>query len=85
MQPSMSSFTATGDDPGSVGRVFSAFKRVCARKPAFSAKAVAYLAELFGLALDAPLATATAADPIRVKTGLAPTNKIIWHEAFAHS
>ncbi len=50
--------TAAGDDPGPAGRVFLATKRVCARKPAFSSKAVAELADLLGLAWDNQLATA---------------------------
>lgn len=61
--------TAAGDEPGPAGKVFLAFKRICVRKPVFSAKTVADLADLFGLAWDEPLATATgsvattAADP----------------------
>tara|TARA_R110002124_G_scaffold265401_1_gene432133 strand:+ start:8943 stop:9899 length:957 start_codon:yes stop_codon:yes gene_type:complete len=56
--------TAPGDDSGPAGKVFLAFKRLSARKPAFSAKAVAELADLLGLAWDEPLAAAaaTAAD-----------------------
>ena len=44
--------TATGDDPGPAGRAFLAFKRVSVRKPTFSSKAVAALADLLGLAWD---------------------------------
>nr|WP_312420013.1 DUF1403 family protein [Shinella sp.] len=33
--------TAAGDDPGPVGRIFLATKRLSTRKPAFSSKAVA--------------------------------------------
>jgi len=40
--------TAAGDDPGPAGRVFLAYKRVSSRKPAFSSKAVAELADLLG-------------------------------------
>ncbi|CAK7260710.1 protein of unknown function (plasmid) [Shinella sp. WSC3-e] len=44
--------TAAGDDPGPAGKMFFAYKRVCARKPAFSSKAVAELADLLGLGWD---------------------------------
>ncbi|WP_430441085.1 DUF1403 family protein [Shinella sp.] len=50
--------TATGDDPGPAGKVFLAFKRAATRKPAFSSKAVAELADLLGLARDDRLTTA---------------------------
>jgi hypothetical protein len=50
--------TAAGDDPGPAGKVFLATKRLSTRKPAFSAKAVAELADLLGLAWDDRLATA---------------------------
>ncbi|WP_337182501.1 DUF1403 family protein [Shinella sp.] len=50
--------TAAGDDPGPAGRVFLAFKRVAARKPVFSSKAVAELADLLGLAWDDRLTAA---------------------------
>lgn len=50
--------TAAGDDPGPAGRVFLGFKRVSARKPAFSSKAVTELADLLGLAWDDRLAAA---------------------------
>ncbi|WP_411034274.1 DUF1403 family protein [Shinella sp. BYT-45] len=50
--------TAAGGDPGPAGRVFSAFERVSTRKPAFSAKAVAELADRLGLAWDDRLAAA---------------------------
>ncbi|MCG5478629.1 MAG: DUF1403 family protein [Ensifer alkalisoli] len=50
--------TAVGDDAGPAGRVFLAFKRVSARKPAFSSKAVTELADLLGLAWDDRLAAA---------------------------
>ncbi|MGX5721444.1 DUF1403 family protein [Shinella zoogloeoides] len=50
--------TAAGDDPGPAGKVFLATKRLTARKPAFSSKAVAELADLLGLAWDERLATA---------------------------
>ena len=50
--------TAAGDDPGPAGRVFLAFKRVATRKPAFSSKAVAELADLLGLAWDDRLTAA---------------------------
>lgn len=42
--------TAAGDDPGSAGKVFLATKRLSTRKPIFSSKAVAELADLLGLA-----------------------------------
>lgn len=50
--------TAAGDDPGPAGKVFLATKRFSARKPAFSSKAVAELADLLGLAWDDRLAAA---------------------------
>ncbi|MBP1847626.1 hypothetical protein J2046_005910 [Rhizobium petrolearium] len=50
--------TAAGDDPGPAGKVFLAFKRLSARKPAFSSKAVAELADLLGLAWDDRLTAA---------------------------
>ncbi len=50
--------TAAGGDPGPAGRVFLAFERCSARKPAFSSKAVAELADLLGLAWDDRLAAA---------------------------
>ncbi len=50
--------TATGDDPGPAGKVFLAFKRAATRKPAFSSKAVAELADLLGLAWDDRLVSA---------------------------
>ncbi len=52
--------TASGDDPGPAGRVFLAFKRLSVRKPAFSSKAVAELADLLGLSWDDRLAEAVA-------------------------
>jgi hypothetical protein len=50
--------TAAGDDPGPAGKVFLAFKRLATRKPAFSSKAVAELADLLGLAWDDRLTAA---------------------------
>jgi len=50
--------TAAGDDSGPAGRVFLAFKMVSVRKPAFSSKAVAELADLLGLAWDDRLTAA---------------------------
>lgn len=50
--------TAAGDDPGPAGKVFLATKRLSTRKPAFSSKAVAELAELLGLAWDDRLTAA---------------------------
>ena len=50
--------TATGDDPGPAGKVFLAYKRLSTRKPAFSSKAVAELADLLGLAWDDRLTAA---------------------------
>ena len=44
--------TTAGDDPGPAGKVFLATKRLSTRKPAFSSKAVAELADLLGLAWD---------------------------------
>jgi hypothetical protein len=50
--------TAAGDDPGPAGKVFLATKRVSTRKPAFSTKAVAELADLLGLVWDDRLTAA---------------------------
>ncbi|WP_244667909.1 DUF1403 family protein [Rhizobium sp. P007] len=50
--------TAAGDDPGPAGRVFGAYKRIASRKPGFSSKSVAELADLLGLAWDDRLAVA---------------------------
>ncbi len=50
--------TAAGGDPGPAGRVFLATKRFSTRKPAFSSKVVAELADLLGLAWDDRLAEA---------------------------
>jgi len=50
--------TAAGDDPGPAGKVFLAYRRVSMRKPAFSSKAVAELADLLGLAWDDRLTAA---------------------------
>lgn len=49
--------TAPGGDPGPAGKVFLAFKRLAARKPAFSTKAVTEIADLLGLAGDDRLTT----------------------------
>lgn len=50
--------TAAGDDPGPAGRVLLAYKRFSARKPGFSSKAVAELADLLGLVWDDRLTAA---------------------------
>ena len=50
--------TPPGGDPGPAGRVFLAFERCSARKPAFSSKTVADLADLLGLAWDDRLTAA---------------------------
>ncbi len=50
--------TAAGDDPGPAGKVFLATKRLSTRKPAFSSKVVAELADLLGLAWDDRLTAA---------------------------
>lgn len=44
--------TTAGDDPGPGGKVFLATKGLSTRKPTFSSKAVAELADLLGLAWD---------------------------------
>ena len=44
--------TGAGDDPGPAGKVFSAYKKLAGRKPGFSTKVVAELADLLGLAWD---------------------------------
>ncbi|MCD2184997.1 DUF1403 family protein [Rhizobium sp. GN54] len=50
--------TAAGDDPGPAGRVFLAYKRLVSRKPGFSSKSVAELADLLELVWDDHLAAA---------------------------
>lgn len=50
--------TAAGDDPGPAGKVFLAYKRLVSRKPGFSSKNVAELADLLGLPWDDDLAAA---------------------------
>ena len=50
--------TAVGDDPGPAGKVFLAYKRIATRKPGFSSKGVAELADLLGLSWDDRLAAA---------------------------
>jgi len=50
--------TAACDDPGPAGKVFLAAKRLSTRKPAFSSKAVAELADLVGLVWDDRLTAA---------------------------
>jgi len=50
--------TSAGDDPGPAGKTFLAFKRLSTRKPGFSSKAIADLADLLGLAWDDRLAAA---------------------------
>ncbi|QFI70592.1 DUF1403 family protein [Sinorhizobium alkalisoli] len=50
--------TAAGDDPGPAGRVFVAHRRLVSRKPGFSTKAIAELADLLGLAWEDRLAAA---------------------------
>jgi hypothetical protein len=52
------SLTAAGGDPGPAGRVFLAYRRVSVRKPAFSSKELAELADLLGLAWDDRLTAA---------------------------
>ncbi|TCT28463.1 DUF1403 family protein [Martelella mediterranea] len=48
--------TAAGDDPGPAGKMVLAYKRLATRKPGFSVKQVADLADLMGLAFDDQLA-----------------------------
>lgn len=50
--------TAAGDDPGPAGRVYLSYKRLATRKPGFSSKTVAEVAELLGLSWDDGLAAA---------------------------
>ncbi|WCK69473.1 DUF1403 family protein [Agrobacterium tumefaciens] len=50
--------TAAGDDPGPAGKVFLAYKQIASRKPGFSSRAIAELADLLGLAWDDRLAAA---------------------------
>jgi hypothetical protein len=65
--------TAPGDDPGPAGKVFLAYKRISARRPAFSAKQVAEMADLFGLVWNEPLSTAVAdATDVALQSGRSP-------------
>lgn len=50
--------TASGDDPGPAGKLFLAYKRLSARKPALSSKLLAELADLMGFGWDDRLAAA---------------------------
>ncbi|MDS1137810.1 DUF1403 family protein [Nitratireductor indicus] len=50
--------TGPDADPGPAGRMFLAYKRLAGRKPGFSAKAVAELADLLGLPWSHPLTMA---------------------------
>ncbi|MCR5942644.1 DUF1403 family protein [Ochrobactrum sp. XJ1] len=50
--------TAAGDDTGPAGKVFLAYKRIASRKPGFSSKGTAELADLLGLAWDERLTAA---------------------------
>ncbi|MBU4527104.1 MAG: DUF1403 family protein [Desulfomicrobium sp.] len=52
--------TAAGDDPGPAGKVLLAFNRVSTRKPAFSAKQVAEMADFLGLVWNEPLSITVA-------------------------
>ncbi len=61
--------TAAGDDPGPAGRAFLATKRLSTRKPAFSSKAVAELADLLGLSWDDRLAEAVACADDALQSG----------------
>ncbi|MHB0952804.1 MAG: DUF1403 family protein [Allorhizobium sp.] len=61
--------TAAGDDPGPAGRVFLAYKRIVSRKPGFSSKLVAELADLLGLAWDERLASALGHADVALQSG----------------
>ncbi|MFB9950617.1 DUF1403 family protein [Rhizobium puerariae] len=45
---------AANDDPGPAGKVFSAYKRLAVRKPGFSSRFVAELADLMGFGHHRP-------------------------------
>ncbi|MXN51623.1 DUF1403 family protein [Shinella sp. AETb1-6] len=64
--------TSAGDDPGPAGRVSVAFRRIAARKPGFSSKAVGELADLFGLASDERLLAAVDHADAALQSGRAP-------------
>ncbi|PRX08517.1 UNVERIFIED_ORG: uncharacterized protein DUF1403 [Martelella mediterranea] len=49
--------TAAGDDPGPAGKMVLAYKRLATRKPGFSTKQAADLADLMGLSFDDHLST----------------------------
>ncbi|WP_349254347.1 DUF1403 family protein [Rhizobium sp. CB3171] len=61
-----------GDDPGPAGKVFSAFKWLASRKPSFSSKAIAELADLLGLAWDDRLAAAVDFADASLQSGRSP-------------
>ena len=63
--------TAAGDDPGPAGKMFSAYKRLAARKPGFSVKQVEDLAGLMGLALDEDLSSIPALAETALQSGRA--------------
>jgi len=64
--------TSAGDDPGPAGRVSVAFRRIAARKPAFSSKVIGELADLFGLAADERLLAAVDHADASLQSGKAP-------------
>ncbi|WFU13009.1 DUF1403 family protein (plasmid) [Rhizobium sp. CB3090] len=61
-----------GDDPGPAGKVFLAFKWLASRKPSFSSKAIAELADLLGLAWDDRLAAAVDFADASLQSGRSP-------------
>ncbi|NEI06582.1 DUF1403 family protein [Rhizobium leguminosarum] len=60
---------AAGDDPGPAGKVFSAYKRLSARKTGFSSKFVAELADLMGLSWDDHLAATVDHADVALQSG----------------
>ena len=70
--------TAVGDDPGPAGGVFLAYKRLATRKPAFSSKAVAELADLLGLTWDGRLALAVAHVDDALQSARSPRSPPRW-------
>ncbi|PHR21979.1 MAG: hypothetical protein COA37_13505 [Hoeflea sp.] len=64
--------TAAGDDPGPAGRLFLGFKRMAGRKPGFSSRHLAELADLFGLVGEELIAAATIATDDALQSGRTP-------------
>lgn len=64
--------TAAGDDPGPAGKLFLGFKRMSARKPGFSSRHLAELADFFGPIGEELIAAATIAADDALQSGRPP-------------